>query len=430
MPILPSRETRLLVVTIAVSIVMLLLLARLRFPQQRTLQADPVSAPLERLAARATYDELAGILRSLDSTISDSVLALRVASNGRDTDAAAPIVPAVLMPDGRALALVGVGRRPVGFIPERPMRVVESDAPRGLVVLDGPADSAVSDWTDQLPALAGPGYVAAVEGTRSGPAIRPVYFGRADQVSDPRWPGTILRLSALQQMLPSGAALFTLQGTFIGIGFPEDRDLLVVPAAVLRAEADALARTGSVPFAETGIEAQALDLDAAAATGAASGVMVTFVRPASSADGVLQAGDVITAVNGTDVHSMAQYVAATMNLRPGFEAAFTRVRAGQSEVVRVTPTTRGAGPEQVAEGFGIELRAAPGGGVEVVRLTPRTAAARAGILPGDVITMMAGTKLPSETALRRAYDRMPSGGRLLLGIERGAAHLVVTLTKR
>ena len=64
------RETRLLLATIAVSVGMLLLLARFRFPEEAGRQTvEPAAAPLERLAARATFDELAGTMADLERRI-------------------------------------------------------------------------------------------------------------------------------------------------------------------------------------------------------------------------------------------------------------------------------------------------------------------------------------------------------------------------
>ena len=73
-----GRETRLLLVTIAVSVATLLLLARFRFPADEVQPTDPAPAPPERLAARATYDELAGIMADLERRIAPSLEVLAV----------------------------------------------------------------------------------------------------------------------------------------------------------------------------------------------------------------------------------------------------------------------------------------------------------------------------------------------------------------
>ena len=70
---------RLLLVTIAVSVGMLLLLARFRFPEEgRRQTAEPAPAPLERLAASATYDELASIMGELERRVRSTIIPLAV----------------------------------------------------------------------------------------------------------------------------------------------------------------------------------------------------------------------------------------------------------------------------------------------------------------------------------------------------------------
>ncbi|HVB38288.1 MAG TPA: hypothetical protein VND92_07105, partial [Vicinamibacterales bacterium] len=63
-----TRETRLLLLTIGVSVAALLLLARFRFPAQAPI-VNPAPPPLERLAARATYDELATIMAQVQARV-------------------------------------------------------------------------------------------------------------------------------------------------------------------------------------------------------------------------------------------------------------------------------------------------------------------------------------------------------------------------
>ena len=81
----PGRETRLLLLTLGVSVVMLLVLARFRFPEERgvpTLPERPPAAPLERLAARATYDELASIVGELERRIAPALVVLQLNPRG------------------------------------------------------------------------------------------------------------------------------------------------------------------------------------------------------------------------------------------------------------------------------------------------------------------------------------------------------------
>jgi hypothetical protein len=128
-----SRETRLLLLTMIVSAAVLGVLAQFRFPDVQRVEAP--AQPLERLAARATFDELAGIIERLDRRIAPSIVVLRVGSRAlpsprslRDllsepADPASPVRvhPVAARPPGRRHRAprsrhVGAGgaRRPAG----------------------------------------------------------------------------------------------------------------------------------------------------------------------------------------------------------------------------------------------------------------------------------------------------------------------------
>jgi len=428
----PRRETRLLVVTIVVSALMLFLLARYRFPQGSAATAPQApTQPLERLAASATYDELASILRGVDRQVSSSIITVTTVADSANAaeDASTGVVPAVRIGDSRAVALPGSSRR----IVQQPGRysVVASDSPHGIALLQVPASDSAS-----VPRLAvmetlppAPGYLAAIEATPNGPAVRPLYFGRLDRVNDPRWNEPILRFSALQQMLPSGAAVFTLDARFIGVGFPDDRAFLVVPAAALLVEAEQLGLRGSVSAADLGIEVQPLEAGLRAATGADTGVVVSYVTPSGPAAGQLAPADVITAIGNTPILSPADYGAALMQLTPGAAVSITIVHNSTPATVTVTPVVRGTLKEAAVNDLGLELRAVKGAGSEAVRVAARSAAARAGIEVGDLVTGIGSLDAPDPRSIAKAFNDAASGRSLIVRLERGSTHLVVALTK-
>jgi membrane-associated protease RseP (regulator of RpoE activity) len=430
-PRAPRRETRLLLVTIAVSAAMLLLLARLRFPERPTGEPQAPTQPLERLAASATYDELASILRGVDRQVSGAIITVPAASDSdaRGDENVMTYVPAVRIANDRAVALPGAGR----LVLPQPGRfeIIAADSPRGVALLHVPSpDTAVTPKLAVLDTLPqAPGYLAAIEATTNGPAVRPLYFGRLDRVNDRRWKEPLLRFSALQQMLPTGAAVFTLDARFIGVGFPDDRAFLVVPAVSLLAEAERLGLRGSVPAADLGIDVQPLDPALRSATGAQSGVVVSYVHPAGPASRQLAAADVITAIGSTGIQSPADYTAALMQLSPGTPVTIGMVRNTAASTVTVTPVARGSLANGGGDALGLELRAVKGAGSEAVRVEPRSAAARAGIRAGDLITGIGSTDAPDPRGVTRAFGSAAAGQHLIVRLERGSAHLVVALTK-
>jgi hypothetical protein len=426
------RETRLLLVTIAVSAVMLFQLARLRFPSPTPGEQPAPTQPLERLAASATYDELASILRGVDRQVSGAIVTVSAMADADGSGDEAPVtfIPAVRIADGRAVALPGAGRHVVPAQDGR-FQVIASDRPHGIALLQVPAAD-----SNAIPRLAvleklpeAPGYLAAIEATANGPAVRPLYFGRLDRVKDPRWNEPILRFSALQQMLPAGAAVFTLDARFIGVGFPDERAFLVVPAGSLLAEAERLGLRGSVAAADLGIDVQPLDARLRAAIGAQSGVVVSYVNPAGPSAKVLAAADVITAIGGSAVQSPGDYSAALMQMPPGVAVSVQIVRDGQPSTVTITPLARGTVGQPQVNDLGLELRAVRGAGSEAVRVAPRSAAARAGFQAGDLITGIGSIDAPDPRAVTRAFSEAAAGQHLVVRVERGSTHLILALTK-
>lgn len=222
-----SRETRLLLIVIVLSVGVLMTLARLRFPET---EADSTTsqAPLERLAARATYDELAAIIADLGSRVGPFVEVLRV-----DAAAGPRFVPAVRVrpdlalahvpPDGRLLAIVDGAAAP---------DIVAYDETRELVLLRVAADPGrVVEIAGRGTASTAPRYVAAVEGTRGGPTLRPVFLGRTDLLQDERY-GELLVLGGVLQASP-GSLIFGLDGSFVGLCIMEDGFIAGIPGRAL-----------------------------------------------------------------------------------------------------------------------------------------------------------------------------------------------------
>ena len=75
-----SRESRLLFVTIGVAAVVLLGLARMRFPKPPVV--DTATPPLEKLAARASYDALAADIERVRALVAPNLIVLRLGRPG------------------------------------------------------------------------------------------------------------------------------------------------------------------------------------------------------------------------------------------------------------------------------------------------------------------------------------------------------------
>jgi S1-C subfamily serine protease len=79
--------------------------------------------------------------------------------------------------------------------------------------------------------------------------------------------------------------------------------------------------------------------------------------------------------------------------------------------------------------LGLTLALEPRVGSRVTRVEPRTAADRAGLQAGDVVTLAGKQAAPTPAQVRRAFEALPDGGAVLLAITRAMDHRLVTLTR-
>jgi S1-C subfamily serine protease len=75
------------------------------------------------------------------------------------------------------------------------------------------------------------------------------------------------------------------------------------------------------------------------------------------------------------------------------------------------------------------LRTRRGAGAEIVSVQRGSAADRAGLRPGDVITMAGAVTTPSPAQVTRLYASMSEGQLEIVAVTRADRHFVTTLTK-
>lgn len=216
-----------LLIIITLSVAVLMLLARFRFPPETRVERGTATAPLERLAARATYDELADIIAELGRRVSPSVVVLRVEDQDQQR-----FVPAVRVRPDLALAHVaGTSRILMAVGQPGPVEVAAFDPARDLVLVRVPIAQNVISLSEGAPLPEAPRYIAAVEGTRGGPTLRPFFLGRTDPLQDERY-GQLLVLGGVLQASP-GSLLFGFDGTFVGLCIMEDGFVAGIPGRAL-----------------------------------------------------------------------------------------------------------------------------------------------------------------------------------------------------
>jgi S1-C subfamily serine protease len=93
-------------------------------------------------------------------------------------------------------------------------------------------------------------------------------------------------------------------------------------------------------------------------------------------------------------------------------------------LVATTPATRSAN-----RSLGLTQQARPKVGAEVVRIEPGSAAHRAGLTLGDVITLIADVPVPTPAQVTRSFAATGPGQRVMVAVTRGDTHFVTTVER-
>jgi hypothetical protein len=252
-----GRETRLLLLVIVIAFALLFVLAEFQFPaaDRPVVAVPPSPAPLERLAARNTLDEVGGTIEGLTERLTPWLAVVRTdppASPKARSRNAAPAEPADVhwapavrvRPD---LGLVYVApARTIGLVIDAatPVETVAADQAREVALVRLPFAEGVS-----MPAafenFEGFSYVAVIEAGAGGISARPLFLGRVTRVSDPRWSEPVLVLAGRPGVM-RGDLIFSFGGLFIGIAIEHADGLALVPPSALEAGVAAMLGGGGI----------------------------------------------------------------------------------------------------------------------------------------------------------------------------------------
>jgi len=221
--------------------------------------------------------------------------------------------------------------------------------------------------------------------------------------------------------------VFTADGLFAGLVIELRGRGAIVPGDVVLRESERVGQAGYKSAGRLDVEVRTLTPSITTAIGEASGMVVAWVDPDGAAAGKLAAGDVVEAVDGALVPSVEHWAARTARLTPG-ESAVLHVRR-QQDVFDVT-VIASEGHAPIAPALGLTMRASRGAGAEIISVARGSAADRAGLRAGDLITSIGTATTPLPAAVTRAFAAVPDGGAILAAITRGDRHDIVALTKR
>ena len=220
-------------------------------------------------------------------------------------------------------------------------------------------------------------------------------------------------------------AIFSPSGGSVGIGFD-------IPAATAKLVVNQLKDNGTVTRGWLGVQVQAVTPEIADSIGLkqARGAMVDNPQAGSpAAKAGIEAGDVITAVNDTQIKDSRDLARTISMMAPGTSVKLDVLHKGESKTLTVAigemPNDREANagadrrPNAAAGGPHLGLSLAPAGevdgagqkGVVVTAVDPQGPAAERGIQTGDVILNVGGKAVANIGDVRSAIADANANGK-------------------
>jgi Do/DeqQ family serine protease len=221
-----------------------------------------------------------------------------------------------------------------------------------------------------------------------------------------------------------------------GIGF-------AIPINLARLIANQLIEKGEVTRGWLGVSIQPLTPELAESFGLdnVSGALVNQVLAGSPAEKAgVKRGDVLLTYNGKPVRGVRELQLLVANTPAGSKVELVVLRQGKRLTLPVTivaqqpPPAAAAAPGQEQgkrQGLGLTVvPAAEGAGVQVETVDPDSAAAAAGVRPGDVILAINQQEVNDLAAFRQAAEKAGKQRNVVLLVRRGETTLYLAFPVR
>jgi serine protease DegQ len=244
----------------------------------------------------------------------------------------------------------------------------------------------------------------------------------------------------------SGGALVNLRGELVGINTmilsPSGGNVgigFAIPTKIAGEVMQQLIAHGKVSRGSLGVQTQDITPNIAKLLGLKdnNGAVVTRVMPGSPADRAgLQTGDVVTAINGTSLHSSDELNNAEGLLPANSEVSLSVLRNGATRQVtaqlapaKIATLDAGKLDPRLAGVTFSELddqQASQGtGGISVASVSPNSRAAQAGLSAGDVIVGIGNRRITSLRDLQGLAAARPRQLVLLVATDEGLNYVVI-----
>jgi serine protease Do len=236
--------------------------------------------------------------------------------------------------------------------------------------------------------------------------------------------------------------IYTRSGGSIGLSF-------AIPVSVVRNVVDQLREHGRVTRGWLGVTIQDVDKNLAESFGLdrPRGALVAQVAKGSPAEKAgLQEGDVITSFDGNDIDTSSDLPHVVGLIEPGSRVAAEIVRDKKRKKMTIevggldADDSYSLSSNRVEKGYGGKLglvvetakpetleRWGISGGVVVNEVVPDSVAAEAGILPGDVITLLGSSPVKTREAFERAVGKLADGSSVPLRLIRRGSPMFIGL---
>jgi serine protease Do/serine protease DegQ len=207
-----------------------------------------------------------------------------------------------------------------------------------------------------------------------------------------------------------------------GIGF-------AIPINLAKLIADQLIETGEVTRGWLGVSIQPLTPELAESFGLdrMTGALVNQVLPDGPAEKAgVRRGDVLLTLDGREIRGVRALQLLVASTPAGKTVDLEVLRNGRRQVLPVTivaseTVETAAVPSAVGKGVGLGLVVAPAdeGGVRVEEVDPRSAAAAAGVRPGDRILSLNQKEVEDLASFNKAAKIAGKGKNVVLLLRRG-----------
>lgn len=235
--------------------------------------------------------------------------------------------------------------------------------------------------------------------------------------------------------------IYTRSGGFMGLSF-------AIPMDVAMEVVDQLKESGSVTRGWLGVAIQEVDKDLAESFGlkkAAGALVSQVVQNGPADDAGVKNGDIITEFEGKEVILSSDLPHLVGRVRPGKMAKLKVIRHGKSKNLKVKigalpqdgnvlANNRIQGQSQKANRLGIEVQELTASqqkqwdtsGV-LIKSVSQGAGANAGLINGDVITMIYSEIIRDMGDFERVVKQLPSGRLIPMRIVRRGAPMFISI---